>query len=75
MSIKSLYQGVFNTITDCLGEWFNFYEPCESEGCVDVELKNDVKIEVANDNPMVTLKRGRKTIFIPRCGFDKIEIY
>ena len=75
MCIKSLYQGVFNTITDSLGAWFKFYEPCKSEGCVDVELINDVKIEVANNSPMVTLKKGCKTIFIPRCSFDKIEIY
>lgn len=76
MVIDSLFIGAFNCICDALGDkWYNHKEPSMSDGCVDVELSPNVKLEARNDNPMITIKFGRKTIFVPRCNFNEIKIY
>ena len=76
MIIKGLLIDVYNTLCECYkgSDWASLCLPSRCYGCVDVELSNDVKIEIANNEPMIVIKFKRKIVRIPRYNYDEITI-
>ena len=75
MVINTLVAEAYESMKSVFGDKFaKLVRPAMAEGCVDLELANDVKIELANNEPMVVFKFKRKTVRVPRHSFESITI-
>lgn len=73
--IDALTNEVYEAITSVYGDkWAKLVLPSKCDGCVDVELAPEVKIEVVNNEPMVAFKYKRKYVRVPRFSFNQITI-
>ena len=75
MIINTLTADIYESIKMALGDKFaKLVLPALADGCVNVELANEVKLEVANNEPMIILKYKRKMVRVPRYSFESITI-